>query len=157
MKDRSLRLAMLGALAMLAQSAAAVPQQAHDAGHVPHHVAAPDQRWHADAALHGGMTRIHTALEELRHDEMGHMDATMALDRIGLIEQAAADIFAKCKLAPEQDAALHGMLVPLLAAAHKLKQDPDDMAQVVAMRDAVADYPRYFDRPSWTTAPAHPH
>ncbi|MGN6383834.1 MAG: DnrO protein [Dyella sp.] len=116
---------------------------------------APTTRWPADAALQDGMGRIHVALEELRHYEMGHMDATMALDRVGLIEQAAADIFAKCKLPEERDAVLHHMLVPLLAAAQALKTHPDDMAQVQAMRDAVADYPRYFADPGWA-APAKP-
>jgi len=117
----------------------------------------PAQRWAADAALRDGMGRIHTALEELRHYEMGHMDATMALDRVGLIEQAAADIFAKCKLASEQDAVLHGILVPLLGAAQKLEADPQDMAQVQAMRKAVADYPRYFDDPGWAAPAQHTH
>lgn len=101
------------------------------------------------------MDRIHVALDELRHYEMGHMDATMALDRVGLIEQAAADIFARCKLPEDRDAVLHHMLVPLLAAAQKLKAHPDDMAQVQAMRDAVADYPRYFADPGWATPAAH--
>ena len=114
---------------------------------------APTTRWPAGAALRDGMGRIHVALEELRHYEMGHMDATMALDRVGLIEQAAADLFATCKLPEERDAVLHRMLVPLLAAAGRLRADPADMAQVQAMRDAVADYPRYFADPGWATAP----
>jgi hypothetical protein len=125
--------------------------------HVAQPVPPPAQRWAADATLRDGMGRIHTALEELRHYEMGHMDATMALDRVGLIEQATADIFAKCKLAPEQDAVLHGMLVPLLGAAQKLEAAPQDMAQVQAMRRAVADYPRYFDDPGWTASAQHTH
>jgi hypothetical protein len=29
------------------------------------------------------------------------------------------------------------------------------MAQVQAMRDAVADYPRYFTDPGWATPAAH--
>ena len=116
---------------------------------------APAARWPADVALRDGMGRIHVALEELRHYEMGHMDATMALDRVGLIEQAAADIFARCKLPEDRDAVLHHMLVPLLAAAQALKAHPDDMAQVQAMRDAVAAYPRYFADPGWATAAAH--
>lgn len=116
---------------------------------------APGHRWPVDATLEDGMGRIHVALDELRHYEMGHMDATMALDRVGLIEQAAADIFARCKLPEDRDAVLHHMLVPLLAAAQKLKAHPDDMAQVQAMRDAVADYPRYFADPGWATPAAH--
>lgn len=146
-------------LAVLAVAPGATRAQHDHAAHahVTHPVPPPAQRWAADAALRDGMGRIHTALEELRHYEMGHMDATMALDRVGLIEQAAADIFAKCKLAPEQDAVLHGMLVPLLGAAQKLKADPQDMAQVQAMRDAVTDYPRYFDDPDWTAPVVHTH
>lgn len=131
-------------------------QQAHHAAHSDT-AAAPAQaaRWPADDALQGGMGRIHVALEELRHYEMGHMDATMALDRVGLIEQATADLFTTCKLPEERDAVLHRMLVPLLAAAQQLKANPADMAQIQAMRDAVADYPRYFADPGWST-PAKP-
>ena len=137
---------------------AARAQHDHDAhAHVTQPVPPPAQRWAADADLRDGMARIHTALEELRHYEMGHMDATMALDRVGLIEQAAADIFAKCKLTPDKDAVLHRMLVPLLGAAQKLKADPQDVAQVEAMRKAVADYPRYFDDPGWAVPAVHAH
>lgn len=146
-------------LAVLAVApGAARAQHDHAAhAHVTRPVPPPAQRWTTDAALRDGMGRIHTALEELRHYEMGHMDATMALDRVGLIEQAATDIFAKCKLAPEQDAVLHGMLVPLLSAAQKLKAEPWDMAQVQSMRNAVAAYPRYFDDSGWTEPAAHAH
>lgn len=127
---------------------------AHAHVHIAQPIPLPPQRWAVDTNLRDGMDRIHTALEELHHYEMGHMDATMALDRVGLIEQAAADIFAKCELAPAKDAVLHRMLAQLLAAAQKLKSNPQDMAQVGAMREAVADYPRYFDAPGWS-APAH--
>ncbi len=156
MKTTLVRLALLGAWMAWGSGAMAMPQHAHHGDHASSQSTPPAQPWHADAALREGMTRIHTALEELRHYEMGHMDATMALDRVGLIEQAAADIFTTCKLAPEQDAALHTMLVPLLHAASQLKQDPRDMAQMTAMRDAVAAYPRYFDQPRWAAAP-HSH
>lgn len=156
MSPLKLSVVLLGVLAMAPGTARAQHDHAAHA-QVTQPVPPPTQRWAADAALRDGMGRIHTALEELRHYEMGHMDATMALDRVGLIEQAATDIFAKCKLAPEQDAVLHGMLVPLLGAAQKLKTDPQDMAQVQAMRNAVADYPRYFDDPGWTAPTAHAH
>lgn len=147
------RALLLGLLSLLPGMTLA--QHAHHAAHEETmRLPPPATRWPADAALRDGMGRIHVALEELRHYEMGHMDATMALDRVGLIEQAAADIFAKCKLPEARDAVLHRMLVPLLAAAHQLKANPADMAQVQAMRDAVADYPRYFADPGWATPPA---
>jgi hypothetical protein len=159
MLSMKLSIAWLGVFAAFAMvPGAARAQHDHAAhAHTTAPVPPPAQRWAGDAALRDGMGRIHTALEELRHYEMGHMDATMALDRVGLIEQAAAGIFAKCKLTPERDAVLHGMLVPLLGAAQQLKANPQDMAQVDAMRRAVAGYPRYFDDPDWTAPAAHVH
>lgn len=150
------RVVLLGMLA-LALPGMSFAQHAHPAAHggdtAP--TPAPTARWTADAALRDGMGRIHVALEELRHYEMGHMDATMALDRVDLIERAAADIFATCKLPADRDAMLHRMLVSLLAAAQKLKADPADVAQVQAMRVALADYPHYFADPGWSAAATH--
>lgn len=159
MSSMKITVALLGTLALFAMAPGPALAQHDHAAHanVSQPVRFPAQRWAADADLRDGMGRIRTALEELRHYEMGHMDATMALDRVGLIEKAAADIFAKCKLAPEQDAVLHGMLVPLLGATQAFKANPTDMAQVVAMRRAVADYPRYFDDPAWASPAAHAH
>ncbi len=149
------RVFLLGLLALPCPGAAFAQHAHHAAPSDTAPALAPTTRWPADAALRDGMGRIHVALEELRHYEMGHMDATMALDRVGLIEQAAADIFATCKLPEERDVVLHRMLVPLLAAAQQLKANPADMTQVQAMRDAIADYPRYFADPGWA-APAKP-
>ncbi len=120
-------------------------------------VQVPSVRWKVDAPLQDGMGRIHQALEELRHYEMGHMSEAMAQDRAGLILEAGAYIFAHCKLEPQQDAVLHDMLVPLLAAAQKLKEHPQDMSEVAAMRKAVVNYPRYFDDPGWDANAASSH
>jgi len=126
---------------------------AYDGKQVP----MPAVRWHADDTLREGMGRIHQALDELRHYEMGHMSEAMAQDRAGLIQDAGAYIFAHCKLRPQQDAVLHEMLVPLLAAAQALKENPKDMGQVAAMRKAVTDYPRYFDDPGWSYGASTEH
>lgn len=150
---------LFAAAALLALAPGAALAQHDHAAHT--HVAAPvpppAHPWQPDATLRTGMEQIHTALEQLRHYEMGHMDATLALDRVDAIEESAAGIFAKCKLPPERDAVLHGMLVPLLAAAQKFKANPRDMGQLAAMREAVAGYPRYFEAPGWTTAAGHAH
>ncbi len=91
----------------------------------------------------------HTLPRRRGHYEMGHMPENMALERVATIEEATRFMFANCKLAAAPDAALHGMLVPLLAGAAALKKDPKDMAAITAMRHAVADYPRYFNDPQW--------
>jgi hypothetical protein len=113
----------------------------------------PATRYTPDAPLRAGMRSVHQAVSELAHAEMGHMSAAMTRDRATAIETAVAGMFANCKLEPTPDAALHGILVPLLTAAQALKANPADTAQVVRMRDAIAAYPRYFDDTGWD-APA---
>lgn len=139
-------LVLAAALGLPAQAQHDHAAHAHATAPVP----APATRWETDAALRDGMGRIRAALDELRHHEMGHMGEAIAKDRAGEVERAVADIFAKCKLTPERDAVLHGMLMPLLVAAGRLKADSQEVAEVAAMRRAVAGYPRYFDDPSWT-------
>lgn len=149
--------------AALAQAASAPPHEdhtAHPASDAATPAPIPAQRWATDAPLREGMGRVRSALDELRHYEMGHMPPGVAIERVAAVEEAATYMFAHCKLAPDADAALHGMLVPLLAAAQRLKKSPQDISAVAAMRGAVADYPHYFDDPQWTvqTDSAHdPH
>ncbi len=112
----------------------------------------PAQRWVPDASLHDGIRKVHVAVDELHHYERGHMSASMAMDRAATIESAVSDMFAHCKLAAEPDAALHGILVPLLSAAQALKAHPDKVAAVARMRTAIARYPQYFDDPGWDSA-----
>jgi hypothetical protein len=143
-----------GSLA-LAGVAQAAPQHSHD-DHAAHAapstapVEAPAERWVPDAALRDGMRRVHEALDDLRHYEMGHMPASMAVERAVKIEDAITYMFANCKLDPAPDAALHRILVPLLAAAQELEKNSADVAAVARMRDAVTDYPRLFADPLWS-------
>jgi len=141
----------------LGAAAQASPQHAHE--HRAATVAAapaPAQRWTPDASLREGIRRAYAAVDQLRHYEMGHMDATMAVDRADTVEQAVNFMFAHCSLAAEPDAALHGILAPLLTAAQALKHDPAHMAAVADMRTALSHYPQYFDDPGWDAPPAMP-
>ncbi len=133
-----------------ASFAQALPQHQHDATTTT--AAVPAQRWTPDAPLREGMRRVHGALDELHHHELGHLSAPMVRDRATTIEDAVAYMFANCKLAPEPDAALHGILVPLLTAAQALKADPTNLKAVAEMRTAVAPYPHYFNDPGWAKA-----
>lgn len=159
MKSRSI-LILAGSLA-LAGAAQAAPQHSHDdhAAHAPpvDAPATPGQRWEADADLREGMRRVREALDDLRHHEMGHMPAQMAVERAVAVEDAITYMFTHCELAPEPDAALHRILVPLLGAAKRLQSDTTDLAAVEAMREAVAGYPRQFNDASWSAASAADH
>jgi hypothetical protein len=136
----------------LVVTAHAAPGQVHEshaalAAIAP--VSAPAQRWTPDASLREGMRRVHAAVDELRHYEMGHMSAPMAVDRATAVEEAVTFMFTHCKLASEPDAALHGILVPLMSAAQTLKTDPQKVGAVADMRAAIAHYPQYFNDPGW--------
>jgi len=133
----------------LAPLAQAVAQEHHHHAAAPTAAPAPAQRWAPDAPLSEGMRRAHVAVDELRHYEMGHMSAPMAVDRATSVEEAVTYMFAHCKLAAEPDAALHGILVPLLSAAQALKADPKKVSAVADMRAAIAHYPQYFNDPGW--------
>lgn len=112
-------------------------------------VSIPAQRHATDAALREGMSRIHAALEELRHYEMGHMPQSIAVERVASIKNAIDYLFANCKLDPDADAALHSMLIPLLSGVQAFNENPADTSTVTSMRDAIDDYPRVFDDPNW--------
>lgn len=130
----------------------ASPQQHHDhdaAAAIA--IPAPEQRWAPDAPLREGMRRAQTAVTNLHRYEAGQMDAAAAQAQAGAVEDAVTYMFAHCQLAAEPDAALHGILLPLLNAAQALKADPKNVHAVAEMRETMARYPRYFNDPTWHT------
>ncbi|HET9033332.1 MAG TPA: DnrO protein [Dokdonella sp.] len=154
MKLSTLLLPVVAALALsIAPQAFAQHEHGEHDAHADHaapeSVAIPAQRYATDAPLREGMSRIHAALEELRHYEMGHMPQSIAVEKVASIKDAIDYVFANCKLDAKADAALHSMLVPLLNGVQAFNKDPADTSTVASMRDAIADYPRVFADPSW--------
>jgi hypothetical protein len=149
MKTLILACTLAGGL-VLAPLAAAQDAPPHEHGHAttPVPAAAPEGGWATDAPLREGMARVRGALDELRHYEMGHMPRGLAVEKVGEVKDAVSYMFAHCRLKADADAALHDMLVPLLAAVQRFESDPSDAGSIAAMRAAVADYPRLFDDPA---------
>ncbi|MEO7052383.1 MAG: DnrO protein [Rhodanobacter sp.] len=139
----------------LVVAARAAPQHAHEHHPAPAAtsdtsvVPIPAQRFAPDASLKTGIRRAYTAVDQLQHHEMGHMSESLVADRATEVENAVTYMFAHCKLAAAPDAALHGILVPLLGAAQALKADPRDVKAVAKMRATLAHYPQYFNDPGW--------
>jgi len=162
MNDRTRRLAALLLFGLAASAAAAESEADAHAAHHAHaapaaaptttRTTAPAQRWASDAALRDGMGRVRVALDELHHYELGHMPPAAAQEQAAQIEAAIDYLFAHCRLAPEPDAALHKILLPLLTSAQRLNRDPSQREAIVAMREAVAAYPQQFDDPGWPAA-----
>lgn len=109
---------------------------------------AAGQRWATDAPLREGMQGIRVAVDALWHYEHGHMGPDQAVLLADKIEGHVRSIVANCRLAPDADAALHAIIVPLLHNAGALKRDPGNLAAIAPMRNAVADYARQFDDPA---------
>jgi len=135
------------ACAALLPATAFAQHAGHDdhAAHAPATAPADGQRYATDAPLRKGMADIRMAVAALDHHEHGHMNEQQALATVGIIERAIGDIVANCKLEPEADHALHGVLAKLGKGVAGLKADPNDMTALAPMREAVADYAVLFD------------
>lgn len=109
----------------------------------------PATPWASDAPLREGMRRMHRAVEALGHAEHDHLDVAQATAAAQQVQAAAEYMIGNCKLAPEPDAALHGLLATLMTGAAAVKADPANTTPVAAMRDAMALYPRMFQDAAW--------
>ena len=109
----------------------------------------PATPWASDPPLREGMRRMHRAVAALEHAEHDHLDAAQTTAAAQQVPAAADYMIANCKLGPEPDAALHGLLATLLKGAAAIKADPADTAPVKDMREAIALYPRMFQDAAW--------
>lgn len=146
-------LALAGALS----AAPAMAQSATHHGHAAHaasaghdaKVQAPAQRWATDAPLRAGMRNLREATETLNHYQMGHLDDTQRDNAVDRIDAAIKDMFANCKLKPDADVALHGLLAKFIAGANAARAGTFGKAELVPMQEALAQYPQLFDDHDW--------
>lgn len=139
-------------LAIALGCALALPAPAQHHAHVPAaapagQAAAPALRHATDAPLRKRMADIRVAVGMLEHAEHGHLDDAQVRNLAAGIERSIAGIVAECRLAPEADAALHGIIGRLGQGIAALKERPADTAPVAGIRAALADYARMFDDP----------
>jgi len=152
---RMLLILALGGIPTAANAAApVVHDHAHDheARQAATDAPAPGKRWAVDAPLQSGMQRIRAAVSTLTHHEQGHLDRAQVLVQAAIVDDEIRALIANCKLEPKADAALHGIIGRLLGSAQQLKDKPEVLAPVAAMRIALDDYPRLFNDPSWAKA-----
>lgn len=130
-------------------------QAAHEHDTAPTPAPAAGKRWATDEPLQDGMGRIRQAVTMLEHMEMGHVEPAQAPAFADQIQAAVNDMIANCKLPPDADAALHGLLVKFIAGATAVRTGPVTLAELKPMQDALAQYPRQFDDPTWDVDPEH--
>ena len=96
------------------------------------------------------MRSIRQAVQALDHYEHGHMDATQAHNTAQQIDTAVNQMIAQCKLKPDADAALHGLLVKFIAGLDsEMETVFGQLPQINAMREALLQYPQLFNDPGW--------
>jgi hypothetical protein len=123
----------------------AVQDHAHDATTANAQVPTDGQRYATDAPLRKGMADIRSTVDALGHYERGHMGVDQALAEVATIERSIGGIVANCKLNPQADAALHGVLGTLGQGIAALRADPADTAAITQLRKALQDYSRMFE------------
>ena len=154
MKTPVALLASALALALAIAPGLALAQHDHSA-HAAHVATPPNAaavqpaqgRWTPDAPLVAGMGQVRKAVATLAHLEMGHLGEDQVQTLAGEVDAAVESMFADCRLDPEPDVALHGILARLMAGSRALHESPGDPAPVARMRDALVDYGRMFDDP----------
>lgn len=148
---RHLVLPLALACALLAQPALAQQASSH-ADHAAHAAAAstaPAQRWATDAPLRAGMREIHAATGILGHIHAGHLNTRLRDVAVARIDAAIKNMIANCKLDPQADAALHGLLAKFMAGAAAARNGRFNNADLTSMQQALARYPQLFNDPDW--------
>lgn len=138
------------------QDGAHEAQDAHAAHHpqAGHEEAAlPAIRWASDAPLREGMRRVRSATEALSHAAHGHLDAAQVQAIAAELESAVQDMIARCKLAPEPDAALHPLLARVLQASATLADGTFDAAALAELEAVLRRYPGLFEDGDWVGDP----
>lgn len=116
-------------------------EHAHEHAHAAHAQAAADGVLHAtDAPLRAGMLKLRDLIQAPRPG-----DAAAAKTLADGIDAEVQQLFAQCKLEPDADAALHGVLALLLEGAAGLRADAADDAAWDKLQQALKLYPQRFD------------
>lgn len=111
-------------------------------------------KWQTDAPLRQGMVRIRASVEPRLGAVHGGKFTTVQYEAMGkAVEEQLAYIVANCKLAPEADAVLHGVIAEMSDGSDVVsgKKAVDDRSKgVVHLVNALNNYGQYFDHPGWT-------
>ena len=107
-------------------------------------------KWPIDAPLREGMQRIHSLIEATSADATLMPEQATATSNG--VRQQVDYLIANCKLSAEADAVLHVLIAELFAGADALAKPASSAQGLDQIRQALAQYPRYFDHPGWPSA-----
>ncbi len=148
----------LGRLAVLLTAGTGLGALAQTDPHHDHHAAAEaptlkaGQRWETDGPLRKGMEEIKLLVEEaLPKAHQGKYTPEEYAQLGKAVDTQVSAIFANCKLPPEADAALHGILIQIIDGSKTVKQPTGKRTPgLLKMMKAVNQYGATFNHPGWT-------
>lgn len=112
----------------------------------------PGTLWETDAPLREGMQRINSeAVQPWLAYQQHSLTPDVANTLAKSINHNVTFMINNCKLDPEADAALHGLLTELLAGATEIKVDPQSTKGMPRIAHVLKEYPRYFLHPDWNS------
>ena len=133
-------------VALADQHAGPDPHAAHAAAH--HDAAratAPATPYASDETMRTAMAAIAKARADWRAD-----DPATATALASTIDASIATMIANCRLAPDADATLHGIIGRLSRDAGVLRKDAASADTIASIDAALNDYVRAFDPPGFT-------
>lgn len=111
------------------------------------------KKWATDAPLRTYMAEIRFEVGRKVADvHQGKLKDDDYVKLSGAIDKSIQSIFKNCKLAPEADAALHGVLAQILAGSTAMKNGPQPEARAEGFLKVVKGLDAYgqsFDDSSW--------
>jgi len=104
-------------------------------------------RWQADMSLRQGMLAIRTAVAQ---SGAAALRDRAAAERLAAAVRGQVDfMIATCRLDPEPDEALHGLLMEIVDGTDTLVQRGRADAGLAKIEHALAAYPSLFEHPGW--------
>ena len=111
----------------------------------------PAKPWTTDAPLREGMNGIAVAVAKAQAaQEAGTFSPEQANGLANTVNERFGFMISNCKLEPEEDAALHGLLAQLIAGTQQLRSDPGSIDAMSQLQKLLNLYPHYFDHPGWS-------
>lgn len=108
------------------------------------------QQWETDEALRHGMLDVRAAVAMMTPAfEAGQLNKVQALQLSEAVHSSINTMIEQCKLAPEADANLHGILAQLLQGSAALEAAPLSSEGLPALREALESYGHYFNHEGW--------
>ncbi len=129
---------------------------AHDSAHDHTAVLSLDggKRWATDEPLRQGMQRIRDAVStNLESHVRGGLSTEQAKALTTVVQDNINYLIQNCRLEPKADAVLHVFITDLLSGATMVGADPASHAGFEKLRQALREYPEYFDHPGWAPIP----